>query len=308
MKIAVIGTGISGLGAAYILSRAHDVTLYEKNDRLGGHSRTIDVRAGDSTFPVDTGFIVFNRENYPHLTGLFEHLKVPVEKSEMSFGVSIANGWLEYSSKALFAQWSNLLWRTKFCRMMRDILRFNRKAARYLDAAPEITLRQCLDEMRVGPWFRHYYLQAMGAAIWSCSIETILDYPARTFIRFFQNHGLLTVKSQPQWYTVTGGSREYIARIIKNMKADIKLNCQVTRVIRHNGEVVVYDNGGKQERYDHVVFSCHADQSLALMADADNEESSLLGAFKFQDNKVIVHSDESFMPKRRACWASWIYL
>ncbi len=308
MKIAVIGTGIAGLGAAYILSQTHDVTVYEKNDTPGGHSRTITVQTPEGPQPVDTGFIVFNRENYPLLTGLFEYLCVPVEKSEMSFGVSIDNGWLEYSSKALFAQWSNFLWRTGFCRMMRDVLRFNRKAAQYLESSPDVTLGQCLDELRMGKWFRHYYLQAMGAAIWSCSVDTILAYPARTFIRFFQNHGLLTVNRQPQWYTVTGGSREYIWRLIKNMKATIRINCPVTRVVRQDGKVVVYDGQGAAEIYDQVVFACHADQTLKLLEQPEADERSLLSVFRFQDNKIIVHSDPSFMPKRRSCWASWIYL
>lgn len=307
MKIAVIGSGISGLGAAYILDHQHDVVIYEKNPTLGGHSRTINVSIDDHTVPVDTGFIVFNKKNYPLLTGMFEHLHVPIQKSDMSFGVSINNGWLEYASKALFAQWSNL-WRQPFCRMMRDVLRFNRQAIKYLDAAPNVTLGQCLDEMKMGPWFRKYYLQAMGAAIWSCSVNDILSYPASTFIRFFENHGLLTVNKHPQWYTVTGGSREYIKRITEKFSGAIRLNTGVKSIIRQNDHVIVTDTNGKSEEFDHVILACHADQALRLLAEPSDDDKKILGAFGFQDNHVAVHSDMTFMPKRRKCWASWVYL
>ena len=308
MKIAIIGSGISGLGAAYLLATTHEITLYEKNASLGGHSRTIDIQTPNGVLPVDTGFIVFNKKNYPLLTNLFEHLQVPIEKSDMSFGVSIADGWLEYSSNAMFAQWENFIWRTHFCRMLRDIIRFNKRATRYLDAAPDVTLGQCLDELRVGKWFRHYYLQAMGAAIWSCSTETILKYPARVFIRFFQNHGLLTINRQPQWYTVTGGSREYIARLLAATPMTIKLNCGAVRIIRQDGKVMVQDAQGSMATYDHVILACHADQALALLDQSDAEEAAILSAFHFQDNHAVMHSDPSFMPKRRAVWASWVYL
>lgn len=309
MKIAVIGSGISGLGAAYSLSHAHDICLYEANDYLGGHSRTIDVRMDNAApVPVDTGFIVYNNENYPLLSALFRHLNVATEKSDMSFGVSVGHGWLEYSSKALFAQPSNLLWRNGFCKMMRDVVRFNREAHAYLEASPDITLGQCLDRMKMGPWFRDYYLKPMGAAIWSCSTDTILNYPARAFLRFFKNHGLLTVNAHPQWYTVTGGSRAYIEKITAHFRGGIKLNCGAVRIIRENGRVIVQDAQGGAEIFDHVILACNAAQSLALLQNPDAAEREILGAFAFQKNRIVTHSDESFMPRRRKAWASWTYL
>lgn len=309
MKIAVIGSGISGLGAAYILSQQHEITLYEKNDYIGGHSRTIEVQSDGKKVPVDTGFIVFNERNYPHLTALFKHLEVPVVKSSMSFGVSINEGWLEYSSAGLFGQKRNLL-RPQFWRMLADILRFNRTAARYIDTPDTYSMAQALQDMRLGDWFRRYYLQAMGAAIWSCSVQTILRYPAKSFLRFFQNHGLLTVNDQPQWHSVLGGSREYIKRIISAMgsKLSLRLDCAVTAVEARDGGVYVTDVTGQQAFYDKVIMAGHADHSLALLTTPTAEQRAVLQAFTFQPNSVVVHSDTALMPKQRKCWASWIYL
>lgn len=308
MKIAVIGSGISGLGAAYILSHAHDVTVYEKNPVIGGHSRTIDIPDTSGPVPVDTGFIVYNEINYPLLTGLFRHLDVPVIKSDMSFGVSIADGWLEYSSKSVFPQTPQMLLTPAFWGMLRDILIFNAQAEKWIEAPDDKTLGQCLDDMKMGDWFRQYYLQAMGAAIWSCPVETIVQYPAKTFIRFFKNHGLLTVNAHPQWYTVKGGSREYVRRLTAPFKHNIRVNCGAAKIIREAGRVVVHDTKGTQEIFDHVILAGHADQSLALLDNPSAAERDILGAFTFQENRVVVHSDESFMPKRKKCWASWVYL
>ena len=219
MKIGIIGAGISGLGAAYLLSPDHDVTLFEKNNYIGGHSRTIDVktRPATSAVSVDTGFIVFNDWNYPHLFGLFDALDVPYQKSDMSFGVSIEDGWLEYASGGLFAQKKNFI-RLAYWKMLRDIVRFNKKAEHYIERDSAVTLGQCLDELKMGDWFRRYYLLAMGAAIWSCSVDTIMQFPAKTYVRFFRNHGLLNLVKRPQWYTVKGGSREYVGRLMSAVK------------------------------------------------------------------------------------------
>ena len=189
MKIAIIGSGISGLGSAYLLNPHYDITVYEKNSYIGGHSRTIDVQTGDKTTPVDTGFIVFNNWNYPNLMGLFKELSVPYQKSSMSFGVSIDNGWLEYASGGMFAQKKNWI-RPEFYGMLSDILRFNKQALAYIERNADITLQECLDQLQMGEWFRRYYLLAMGAAIWSCPIDTIMKFPALTFLQFFKNHGL----------------------------------------------------------------------------------------------------------------------
>lgn len=307
MKIAVIGTGISGLGAAWLLQRAHDVTVYEPNDYVGGHSRTIDVYDGHQDVAVDTGFIVFNHRNYPHLTNLFRHLDVPTVSSDMSFGASIANGWLEYGSKGMFAQKSNLV-RPAFLGMLRDIVRFNQHALKFIHNRDDMTLRECLYGMKMGDWFCRYYLQAMGAAIWSCPVETILDFPARSFLQFFKNHGLLTINGHPQWYTVKGGSREYVSRLTASLRNHPRLGCGVTSVIRHENKITVRDTQDNQDTYDHVIFACHADQALKLLENPTESEHSVLSAFTYQENKIVVHSDISFMPQRKACWSSWVYL
>lgn len=310
MKIAIIGTGISGNGAAYLLNRAHDITLYEKNDYIGGHSRTKLVNTPDGPIAVDTGFIVFNYRNYPLLTGLFDHLDVPVAKSDMSFGVSIDNGWLEYGTqytKNIFAQPSNVF-KPDFWRMVRDIFRFNKQAHQYLDKDPSISLGQCLDELGMGQWFRDYFLLAMGGAIWSTPLEQMLEFPAATFIRFFDNHGLLTVNDQPQWYTVQGGSKEYVSRLTESFKDRIKLGCGAKSVHRVADGVEVADTLGRTETYDQVVFACHSDQALAMLQNPSKIEREIIGGVAYQENKVVLHSDVSFMPKRKGAWASWVYL
>lgn len=312
LKTAIIGTGISGLSAAYALFHAgHEIAVYEKNAYLGGHSRTIEVemeQAGTpARIPVDTGFIVLNDRNYPNLNALFAHLGVRIEKSDMSFGVDINQGWLQYSSKNIFKRWQNIS-RPSYWRMLVDIMRFNATAKTYLNAPESVSIRQCLDEMKMGVWFRDYYLQAMGAAIWSCPISTIEKFPAKTFIRFFENHGLLTVNDHPQWYTVSGGSREYVAKLSAPFQDKIKLNCGVKQVRRENGKVFIEDESGNMSEFDHVIFACHADQALKMLAEPSAGEREVLGGFSYQENKIVVHSDKNFMPDDESCWASWIYL
>jgi len=306
-KIAIIGTGISGNGAAYLLTPHHDITIFEKNAYIGGHSRTIEVPTGKTHTPVDTGFIVFNNWNYPNLMGLFKELGVPYQKSDMSFGISIADGWLEYGSSGMFAQKKNWL-RPQYYKMLADIIRFNKQAPQYIGRNADITLEQCLQQLGMGQWFRRYYLLAMGAAIWSCPIETILKYPARTFLQFFKNHGLLSINNRPQWYTVTGGSREYVSRLTASLKDKIKLNCGATKVTHNGDKVTVEDESGKTETFDEVIFACHADEALNLIENPSQDIQDIIGAFDYQDNQIITHSDISFMPKIRKCWASWVYL
>lgn len=294
------------MGAAYLLAPHHDITLYEKNPYIGGHSRTITVRADQQDIPVDTGFIVFNNWNYPNLLGLFRRLDVPFVKSNMSFGVSINNGWLEYSSNDLFAM-RNMM-RPAYWGMMRDILKFNKQALHYIEKDPDITLGQCLDELKMGAWFRDYYLLAMGAAIWSCPLQTIMAFPAQTFLRFFKNHGLLSIKNRPQWYTVKGGSKEYIKRLTAPFADRIKLDCGVKSVTPRNDKWEVKDSSGTAEIYDHIIFACHADEAIKMMSDPTPAHLDIIGAFSYQENKIIVHSDESFLPRNKKSWASWIYL
>lgn len=308
-RIAIIGTGVSGLGAAYLLHRDHDITVFEQAGRCGGHSRTVNVDTPDGPEPVDTGFIVFNTRNYPHLTGLFSHLNIEAAPSSMSFGVTIDNGWLEYGAERLggmFAQRRNLF-RGRYLRMLRDILRFNREAKRYLTADPALTLGQCLEEMRLGPWFRDYYLLAMGGAIWSAPPEQMLAFPAQSFIRFFDNHGLLTVNDQPRWQTVRGGSRVYVERITQGFRDRIRLNCGVVSVTRSGDGVSLRDVHGETHHFDAVVMACHAPQALAMIDEPSQREAEILSAFRTQPNRAVLHGDTRFMPRRRAVWASWVY-
>ena len=306
MRIAIIGSGISGLGAAFLLKEQHNITLYEKNNYAGGHSRTINVDLGDHSVPVDTGFIVFNNWNYPNLFGLFDVLEVPYHKSDMSFGVSVGDGWLEYSSNGLFAQSKNII-RPRYYGMLADVLKFNKQAFAYIEKDADITLGECLDQLSMGEWFKRYYLLAMGAAIWSCPTSTIMNFPARTFLRFFKNHGLLSVNNRPQWYSVKGGSQEYVSRLIKALNGDVRLECGVKKVIRLSDGHKVIDQNGLEEIFDQIIFACHANEAIALLDDPEPYQG-VIGEFDYQENNIVVHRDKSFMPKNKGCWASWVYL
>ena len=313
MKIAIIGSGISGLATAWLLRHQHDITLYEKSHRPGGHARTIDVKTPNGAAPVDTGFIVLNDRNYPNLMGLFKALGVEIEKSNMSFGVSINQGWLEYSSNGLFEQKRNIL-RPRFWSLLRDILRFNKQAVAHLSkaetsgSASPLTLAQFVDDMKLSQWFRHYYLYAMAAAIWSCPARQVQQMPALTFLRFFNNHGLLGITNRPQWYTVTGGSRAYVNRLTKDITQSIRLDTPVERVTQNGSKLTVTTSQGEAQTYDHVIFSCHADQAATMLDDASPELRGALGSFAFTRNHAVTHSDISFMPRREKAWASWVYL
>ena len=308
MKIAIIGAGISGLGSAYLLAPNHDITVYEKNNYPGGHSRTVDAPGRGTPVPVDTGFIVFNNWNYPNLLGLFKALGVSYQKSDMSFGVSIDHGWLEYASGGMLAQKRNIL-RPAYWRMIADILRFNKQALVYIERDSSITLKQCLDELGIGAWFRRYYILAMGASIWSCPVDTIMEFPAKTFLQFFKNHGLLSIKNRPQWYTVTGGSRAYVKKLVSKFPNQMRLECAAQSVtVMPDGKISVEDMRGHREIFDHVIFACHADEAIKILQNPTPDQSSVIGAFRYQDNKIVLHGDVSFMPQRRKCWASWVYL
>jgi predicted NAD/FAD-binding protein len=318
-RCAVIGSGISGLGAAFLLQSKFDVTIFEKDSYVGGHSRTIMVNNGKGGLaPVDTGFIVFNAKNYPHLKGMFQYLNVPIQESDMSFGASIGDGFLEYGSKNILAQPKNIL-RPAFWGMLIDIIRFNRSGGKILDENNIVpkpyntTLERYLQFLDMGEWFKNYYLLAMGAAIWSSPAADMLQFPAKPFIRFFENHGLLSINQHPQWYTVKGGSREYIKKLIAHLDNKILLNTGIQKVIKADpaqpdGQTTIIDDKGQEHKFDKVVFACHADQALALIEGADDKEQSVLGAFRYQDNTAVTHTDVSFMPKSEKAWASWVYL
>ncbi len=308
-RIAIIGGGISGLGAAYLLNRRHDIAVYEKAGRIGGHARTLTIDYDGVPVAVDTGFIVFNEANYPQLAAMFRHLGVATHKSDMSFAASIRDGWLEWGAKdlnAVFAQRRNLL-SPRFALMARDVLRFNARAEAAVARQPGLTLDGLIGALELGRWFKDFYLLPMCSAIWSCPPAQMLSFPAATLIRFMANHRLLSAAGQPQWYTVTGGSRAYVARLSAPFAHRIRAGRGAVRVERGPQGVAVTDVAGHRQAFDHVVFASHGDETLALLADADRDERSTLGAFRYQRNVAVLHRDASVMPKNRRCWSSWNY-
>ena len=309
-KIAVIGAGISGMGAAHALAKDHHVVLFEAEGRLGGHART-RMAGKNADQPVDTGFIVFNYANYPNLTRLFDHLDVPVIKSNMSFGASFSGGKMEYglaSLNALFAQRSNIA-SPKFLRMVRDILKFN---ADGLAASKDetLTIGQLLKNLNLSDYFRDHYLLPFSGAIWSTPKKKILDFPAYAMMKFFDNHALLGATGQHQWYTVEGGSQAYVSRLeadMRNRGIEMRLGAPINAVRRTHIGADVKANGGDWEHFDEVVFATHSDDTLRLLSDSTAVEKSILGAVRYQPNRVVLHSDTCIMPKRRQVWSSWIY-
>lgn len=303
LEIAVVGSGISGLSAAWLLSRHHQVTVFEADGRVGGHSHTVDV--GET--PVDTGFIVYNERTYPNLTALFDQLRVATKPSIMSFSVSLDHGRLEYAGNlaGLFAQPRNVA-SPRFWSMLKDLARFYHCAPRDLPNVGSVSLADYLDGIGCGAAFRDDHLYPMAAAIWSTPIHNIPDYPAAAFIRFCENHGLLRLLRRPLWRTVAGGSREYVKKLTENFADRIRVNCAV-RSIRREPDGVCLSSVRGSERFDHVVIATHADQALALLEDPDERERRLLGAFHYRRNEAVLHSDPSLMPERRRVWSSWNY-
>lgn len=309
-RTAVIGAGISGMGAAHRLANSQHVTLFEAGPRLGGHARTVMAgKRGDQ--PVDTGFIVFNYANYPHLAALFGELDVPVVTSNMSFGASIGGGRLEYAlhgADAFFAQRKNAF-NPAFVRMLRDIFKFNKNALR-VAKDQSLTIGEFLDVLGTGRYFRDYYLSPLSGAIWSTPTEKIMDFPAYAMVNFFENHALLNYSGQHQWYTVKDGSQSYVSRLEAAMRAkgvQIRLNAAVQGVRRTALGVEVKPHGGDWEAFDDVIFATHSDDTLALLSDADPVERKALSAIRYQPNDITLHADTRIMPKRRKTWASWVY-
>ena len=309
-RIAIIGTGISGMASSYLLHTAgHSITVYEKASRIGGHTRTLNIDYLGTPIAVDTGFIVYNEPNYQNLLGLFRHLGVSVHPSNMSFAMSVAGGkfeWCARSLNSIFGQRSHLF-KPSFYGMIRDVLRFNAHALKTVEIHPDMTLGALIGHLKLGKGFMDYYLLPMGGAIWSCSPKTMLDFPAATFVRFFKNHGLLSLAGQHQWYTVTGGSQEYVKKITASFCNQIRTDCAVVSVTRDANGVTITDSTGKTETYDQAVFASHANETLSMLADASEAEREILGAFHYQQNTAYLHRDTSIMPIRRRCWASWVY-
>jgi predicted NAD/FAD-binding protein len=312
MRIAVVGSGISGLAAAWLLSRRHEVHLFERDSRLGGHTHTVAHPHGGRELALDTGFIVFNERTYPNLCRVFAELGVATRASDMSFSVSCREPDLEYASHSvngLFARRAALL-STSHLRMLVDIVRFGRLGRRLLAGPgdPAATVAGLLAAGRFGEDFADCYLLPMTAAIWSSGTGPAADFPRDPLLRFLDNHGLLAVSGQPQWRTVVGGSRSYIAPMVAALGDRVHLGRTVARVVRSGSEAAVALHDGSVHPFDHVVIATHADQALAMLAEPSPLERELLGAWRYSSNDTWLHTDASLMPRRRAAWASWNYL
>ena len=310
MKIAIIGTGIAGNVLAYHLHQEHDIAVFEANDYIGGHSHTHDIVIDDEQQVIDTGFIVFNYRTYPQFTALLDKLGVKARKSDMSFSVKCELSGLEYNGKnlnTLFAQRRNLL-RPSFYRMIRDILRFNRTAPELLHQPHnQISLGEYLQQQNFGEAFISQYIIPMGSAIWSSSFNQMMAFPAQLFIRFFANHGLLSVNDHPDWYVIDGGSRNYVAALSRGYRNRIRLNEPVHRIDRKPGWVEISGPNTQAEKFDYVFMACHADQALTMLGTADAFEREILNAFPYQQNEAVLHTDASILPRQRRAWAAWNY-
>lgn len=309
MKIAVIGAGISGMVAAYLLHHEHEITVFEANDYIGGHTNTLDVKTKDKTYPVDTGFIVFNQKTYPNFVKLLQKLKVPWQKSNMSFSVHCEKTGFEYSPTSLstlFAQRRNIL-RPWFWNMIREVFAFKKQLIGITELNENITLDGYLKDKRYSKKFVNYFIIPMGAAIWSADPEDFKNFPASMFARFFLNHGFLNVYDQPQWLVIQGGSREYIKPLTESFQERIQTNCQVSKIKRFGDYVELVNSGGNSERFDHVIIATHSDQALKMLADPTEVENEVLGAIPYQKNEVVLHTDITMLPDRRKIWSSWNY-
>lgn len=311
MNIAVVGAGISGLVAAYLLSEDHDVTVFEADDYIGGHTNTVDVFSGGKPYAVDTGFIVFNEKTYPNFVALMKQISVPWRNSEMSFSVQCALTGLEFKPSTLdtlFVQRKNLL-RPAFYRMLADALRFKKECEAILDEPGNDgqTLADFLAQRRYSKGFINYFIIPMGAAIWSADPVRFADFPLRYFAAFLKNHGFLNIKDQPQWLTIQGGSKQYIEPLTRRFAGRIRLNSPVAEIRRFDDKVTVAAAGAGAESFDQVVIAAHSDQALAMLADATRQEREILGAIAYQENDTVLHTDASMLPKHRKARAAWNY-
>ena len=312
MRIAIVGSGISGLTTAWLLARQHDVVVFESEQRIGGHTATVDVRLDGRDYAIDTGFIVYNDRTYPNFIRLMSELGVSSQPTEMSFSVSHDIARLEYAGSdlnTLFAQRRNLL-RPAYWRMLRDILRFNRESVRDLEEGrigPELGLGEYLDANHYSEEFRNWYLIPMGAAIWSSGTRGMSAFPVGFFVRFFRNHGLLAVTNRPQWRTLIGGSRSYLEPLTRSFAGAIRTGEPVARIRRDEHGVDLFTASGEAGRFDQVVMACHSDQALAMLEEPTLDEREILGAIPYSSNDVVPHTDTRLLPERRLAWSSWNY-
>ncbi len=311
-KIAIIGTGVSGLTCGHLLHKHYDVTLFEKNDYIGGHTATVDVEHSGINYAIDTGFIVFNDRTYPYFEKLLKRIGVKRKPTQMSFSVHNEATGFEYNGhtfSSLFAQRRNIV-RPKFWRLLYDIVRFNKlcKALHAKGHYTEQSLGQLLQQHRFNDFFKYHYILPMGAAIWSTSIKEMENVGVEFFVKFFFNHGLLDITNRPQWYVIPGGSREYIKPLIAGFADKIQLNTDIKSVTRDEQGATITFVDGQQALFDKVIFACHSDQALALLGDACEQENKVLGAIPYTENSVVLHTDVSLLPDRKAAWASWNYL
>jgi len=310
-KLAIIGTGIAGMGCGHWLHKKYDITLFEQENYIGGHTNTITVKEEGKDVFMDTGFMVFNYETYPNLTQLFEEIKAPVKKSDMSFSVQHVPSNLEYCGSGLdglFAQRKNIF-SISYIKMLLQITRFNKESIRILDDEKyaNYSLGQFITEFNFNEDMLWKYLVPMSAAVWSTPMELMLDFPAQTLIRFFKNHGFLGLNTQHQWYTLHNGSQSYRKLLIEPFKDSIQINNGAVKVDRKNGNAIVHTANGQVQTFDKVIFACHADQALKLLATPTALQTALLSPFKYQYNSATVHTDESIMPKNKKVWSSWNY-
>jgi uncharacterized protein len=309
MRVAIVGAGVSGLVAAHLLQRTHEVTIFEADDRPGGHVNTIAVETETGTHAVDTGFIVFNDRNYPNFERLLARLKVATQPSTMSFSVSDDRGDFEYngaSPNGLFAKRAHLVtpW---FHRMIADLVRFQREARALLRSGDDPPLRAWLAERRYSRAFVDRLIVPQAAAVWSADPDQMWSFPARFLVEFFDNHGMLGLRGRPRWRTVQGGSRRYVDALLEPLHDRLRVNAPITAIQRHDDHVTVTPRGGEPERFDEVVIAAHADQALRMLADPSDREHELLGAFPYQRNEAVLHTDTTMLPRRRRAWASWNY-
>ena len=310
MKIAIIGTGISGLTAAYLLNRKHDIIVFEKNDYIGGHTHTHSIKNGSESLSVDSGFIVYNEMTYPNFIKLLDILNVKRQPTSMGFSVKSIKKNLEYAGNSiasLFSQKLNLF-RPSFWIMLWDIIRFNKNARSDLETiSPEITLEQYLSSKSYSKAFINNYVIPMGSAIWSTKADSMLRVPALFFIRFFNNHGLLQIKNRSGWWVIKGGSKEYIKKMIVDFKSKIRLNTGIDSITRDQDKIIIKTETGIEEEFDAVVIGTHSDQALKMLKDPSPKEQEILKALPYQSNDAILHTDLTVLPKRKSAWASWNY-